>query len=283
MVIYHYIIYILHMSKLEKLHMEIQKKGVVTSDELADLAVNVLEIEGHGYQYLFTEYISKLLNRGLIVRPRRGIYVATRPYGFRGEHSTADRHVIASKIRDPYYLGFHTALEVHGCAYSWFQTVTVCLPHGRQFRTFEFQGIRYRAVSTTYPELGIESLSKEGHQLVISNPSRTFVDCLDRPRLAGGWEEVLKSLFSLPGVKSDDLLSILATFDSKVLYRKTGLVLGLLGSSFYYAGVLEDIQGVLSERTRGQPLYMDRNDPGPLNEDWNIYEVPNLNRMLEGV
>ena len=101
--------------------------------------------------------------------------------------------------------------------------------------------------------------------------------------MAGGWEEVLKSLFSLPGMKSDDLLSILATFDSKVLYRKTGLVLELFGSSLYYEGVLEDIQGVLRERTRGQPLYMDRNDPGPLNEDWNLYEVPNLNRMLEGV
>ena len=271
------------MNKLEKLYLEIQKEGVLTSNELIKIAKKTLEIEGLDYKYLFTEYLSKLLKRGQIARPRRGIYVAKSPYSSRGDHDMADRYVIASKNRDTYYLGFHTALEIHGCAYSFFRTVTVCVSPKKQFRPFEFQGTKYKAVSTKYAELGVETILKNEHKLKISNPSRTFIDCLERPELAGGWEEVIKSLISLPGVNGNDLLSILSTFDSKVLYRKVGLVLELLDSSIYYERVLEDIKNVLQEYTKGQPSYMDRNSPGPLNSEWNIYEIPDLNRMLEGV
>ena len=269
------------MTKIERMKIEIQQRGVLTSDELFELASEVLENDELNYRYLYTEYLQKLLKRGKIVRPRRGIYVAVDP--------TSDtigkdyRYLIASKIRSKYYLGFHTALELHGCAYSWFKKVTICIPHGSQFRQFEFQDSRYEPVSTSHPDMGIENISRRGHQLNISNPTRTFLDCLDRPRLAGGLEEVLKSISSLPGVKGEELLSILQRFDRKVCYRKAGYVLDILKNSPYYEGILEEIQEPLLERTRGVPVYMDRNHPGHYNEKWNIYLIPNMEKMLEGI
>ncbi len=283
MVIYHYNPPILHMTNLERLNAEIQRRGVVTSGELTGLASDVLGVDEVDYRYLFTEYLSKLLERGQVVRPRQGIYVAA---GVRGPGSppVADRYVLASKVAGDYYLGFHTALELHGCAYSHFGRVAVCVPRGKRFRPFEFQDTIYMSVSTSFPGLGTESVARGGgHDVVLSNPARTFVDCLDRPRLAGGWEEVLKSLASLPGVKGDMLLEVLRRFGKKVLYRKAGLVLELLERSIYYEDVLEEVRGALQERARGGSLYMDRNAPGPQNERWNIYEVPNIGRMMEGI
>ena len=283
MVLYLYYEYMLHMTKLERLNIEIRKRGVLTSNELFELASEILENEKLDYRYLYTEYLHKLLERGKIARPRRGIYVAVDPTSTGDSIGKNYRYLIASKIRSEYYLGFHTALELHGCAYSWFKKVTICLPHRTQFRPFEFRDSRYVPVSTSYPEKGIESISRRGHQLIISNPSRTFLDCLDRPRLAGGWEEVLKSLSSLPGVKGEELLSILRSFDRKVCYRKVGYVLDILNDNPYYEGILEEIQDSFSEHTRGSPVYMDRNHPGEYNEKWNIYLIPNMNRMLEGI
>jgi len=269
------------MTKLEKLNVEIQKRGVLTSDELFELASEILENEEMDYRYLYTEYLQKLLKRGKIVRPRRGIYAAVDPTS---ETVGRDyRYIIASKIRDMYYLGFHTALELHGSAYSWFKMVTICIPHGSQFRSFEFRDSRYVPVSTSYPDKGIEKISRRGHQLIISNPTRTFLDCLDRPKLAGGWEEVLKSLSSLPGVKSEELLSMLESFNRKVLYRKAGYMLDILRSNPYFEGILEEVQDPLLEQTKGAPVYMDRNHPGDHNEKWNIYLIPNMERMLEGI
>ncbi len=281
MVLYPYYEYMLHMTKIERLNGEIQKKGVITSKELFELASKILEIEEMNYRYLYTEYLRKLLQRGMVVRPRRGIYVAVDPSA--DSIGKNHRYIIASKIRSEYYLGFHTALELHGCAYSWFKKVTICLPRGKQFRPFEFRDSRYVSVSTSHPDKGIESISRRGHQLFISNPSRTFLDCLDRPRLAGGWEEVLKSLSSLPGVKGEELLSILRSFDCKVCYRKVGYVLDILKDNPYYEGIPEEINDLLLEQTRGAPVYIDRNHPGDYNEKWNIYLIPNMNRMLEGI
>lgn len=273
----------LHMTKLDRLSREIRRRGVVSRTEMQELGEEVLERRPLEYRYLYTEYLAKLIERGDIERVRRGLYVATSGPGLDGSPDVADRYIIASKVREEYYLGFHTALELHGCAYSWFNSVTVCLGPGAHFRPFEFQGTAYRPVLTGLPRLGTEVIVRNGHQVRVSNPTRTFVDCLDRPHLAGGWEEVLKSLESLPGVRGDELVSILRAFDKRILFRKAGRVLELLGANMYYEGVLETVEDVLRKEVGGQPLYMDRRSPGPLDERWNVYEVPGLDRMLEGV
>jgi predicted transcriptional regulator of viral defense system len=138
-------------------------------------------------------------------------------------------------------------------------------------------------VLTKWPRLGTEVIDRNGHRMTVSDPTRTFVDCLDRPHLAGGWEEALKSLESLPGVQGEDLVSILRAYDKRILFRKVGRVLELLGPNMYYEGVLESVENVLREELGGQPLYMDRRAPGPLNVRWNVYDVPGLDRMLDGV
>lgn len=273
----------LHMTKLDRLLREIQRRGVVSRAEMQELGEEVLDRRPLDYRYLYTEYLAKLIERGDIARPRRGLYVATWGPGAEGSLKIADRYTIASKVREEYYLGFHTALELHGCAYSWFNSVTVCLRPGTQFRSFEFQGTTYSPGLTNLPRLGTEVIDRNGHQVTVSNPTRTFVDCLDRPHLAGGWEEVLKSLESLPGVQGDELVSVLQVFDKKVLFRKAGRVLQLLGTNMYYEGVLESVEDVLKEKSGGQPLYMDRRSPGPLSKHWNVYDVPDLDRMMEGM
>ena len=283
MVIYLYNDDDLHMTKLDRLLREIQSRGVVSRAEMQEMGEEVLDRRPLDYRYLYTEYLAKLIERGDIARPRRGLYVATWGSGAEGSMKIADRYTIASKVREEYYLGFHTALELHGCAYSWFNSVTVCLSPSAQFRPFEFQGSTFNPALTSLPRLGTEVIDRNGHQVTISNPSRTFVDCLDRPHLAGGWEEVLKSLVSLPGVKGDELVSVLQVFDKKVLFRKAGRVLELLGPNMYFEGILESVKNELMEESGGQPLYMDRRSPGPLDKRWNVYDVPGLDRMLESV
>ena len=282
-VIYQYNHDDLHMTKLDRLAREIRGRGVVSRPELQELGEEVLDRRPLEYRYLYTEYLAKLVERGDIERVRSGLYVATSGPGADGSPDVADRYTIASKVREEYYLGFHTALELHGCAYSWFNSVTVCLGPGAHFKPFEFQGTAYRPALTDRPRLGTEVIDRNGHRVTVSNPTRTFLDCLDRPNLAGGWEEVLKSLESLPGVQADELVSILRVFDKRILFRKAGRVLELLGPNMYYEGVLETVEDALEEEVGGQPLYMDRRSPGPLNERWNVYDVPGLDRMMEGV
>ena len=119
--------------------------------------------------------------------------------------------------------------------------------------------------------------------MVLSDPSRTFVDCLDRPDHAGGWEEVLRSLEGLPNVRGGRLLHTLDTLGRKVLYRKAGLVLELMEGSPYYEGVLDDVGEALLARTQGSPMRMDQRSRGPLNRRWNLYTVEGLSSMLVGV
>ena len=56
---------------------------------------------------------------------------------------------------------------------------------------------------------GLKKINHKNQKIIVSSPSRTFLDCIERPEYSGGWEECLKSLESLAGVKSNELKQLL--------------------------------------------------------------------------
>jgi len=116
----------------------------------------------------------------------------------------ADRMVIgrfaaASKLRSDGVLGFHCALELHGIAYSEFNEVQL-ISAGRTeladlpFGTCRFVNPPKALVAAGKAEYLTVIMDRQGVAVRVTAVERTIVDVLHRPELAGGIEEVLKSL-----------------------------------------------------------------------------------------
>lgn len=167
--------------------------------------------------------IDYLRRVGYVTLVRRGLY-AMNPSKIPGGDQV-DRFVIASKLAEPYMLGYHSALEAHGVAESgFFNEVYVCTEDW--FNSIEFQRLTYRAVSATSELIGEGSTSvrRSGQEVQVASPELTILQCADRLAYAGGLSETVESLRGFPYVKWERLLDLLDQIGKTVLYRKVGFL-----------------------------------------------------------
>lgn len=145
--------------------------------------------------------------QGRLRHVRRGLYAVQTPGPGQtpgqapsvSSFSPADPFLIAARLAPDAVLAYHTALQLHGFAHSVREQQT-CLSQQKLIRPLRLDGILYRAVpppSALPPAermgLGVETLDRQGLPVRATGLERTLVDVLDRPALAGGWEEAWRS------------------------------------------------------------------------------------------
>ena len=163
--------------------------------------------------------------KGRLLRVRRGLYAVV-PAGFDPASYQVNPYLLASKMADDAVLGYHTALQFHGKAYSSSSQYLYLTKHATRaitFRTHEFRGVRFpkRLCAKGKEFFGVETHEQAGIPVRTTSLERTLVDVLDRPDLGGGWEEIWRSLeavefFDLARVVEYALLLENATTAAKV-------------------------------------------------------------------
>lgn len=268
-------------SKTEKLYLGLLPLRVVTSDEIIGVARRIVGLKDPSY--LYKRYVKRLVDEGKLRQIRRGLYAVLQPLEKPDKH-VPDKFLVASKIRDGYYLGYHTALEFHGSAYSMYNEVYVCVRDEDRFDPFQYRGLRFRPVFVKDVDLGVVEKKYLGQRVRVSGKERTFLDSLDRVEYAGGWEECLKSLQSVKGLDFNKIQSTLNSYDNELLIRKTGLVLELLrDNSVFYEHLSDGVLKNLHEKIGDRPRYLTRERPIVLNEKWRLYVPEKFEDNLKGV
>lgn len=125
---------------------------------------------------------------GDVERARRGLLVSNRG---RFEGASIEPGVLVSVLDAQAVVSYHSALEAHGVAHNagfvcYFRSDTVC-------SGFEFRGVTYRPCGTVN---GVKAKTHRsaGSVFRVTTREQTVLDCLQKPRLAGGIEEAIRSL-----------------------------------------------------------------------------------------
>jgi predicted transcriptional regulator of viral defense system len=232
------------------------------------------------YKYLYKQYLFPLLKKKRILRARRGLYYVKNPYGQKDD--APDRYVLASKVRNDYYLGFHSALELYGCAYSAASSCQIAVNRESYFRPFSFMGIEYRAVTQEDVSIETTTTQRDGNKVRLSTPSRTFVDCVHRRDIVGGLEECLKSLDGLGGVSVKGVNAALHVYRNDLLSRSVGFLLETYKDKSPYYKDIKDLESI-RERIGKTPLYLEPNVPAVLSKRWNLYVPRDIESLMRGV
>lgn len=221
---------------------------------------------------------------GRIVPVRRGLYASVPP-GVDAATFSADPHLVASRLAPDAVLGYHTALEVHGVAYSAHTRVVFVTegPAGGAFtwRGTEFQRVRHPAAlrRAGRTAAGTGTVDRSGLSLRVTTLERTVVDVLDRLDLGGGWEEVWRSLESVEYLDLDEVVQYALLLDNATTVAKVGLLLEQRRDAL---SVSEGDLDLLRARAPRGRHYLDRTarERGRLVPGWNLV-VPE--RILAGV
>lgn len=210
---------------------------------------------------------------GKILPVRRGLYAVVPP-GASPETAQLDPYLLASRMASDAVLAYHTALEVHGRAYSVYNRFTYLSGKPAQpvrFREYEFRcvvvpkALRDKGKAS----FGVKEIERQGLPVRVTDFERTFVDALDRPDLCGGWEEVWRSLESIEYLKLEELVKYVRLLGKSTTAAKVGFFL----QQHREALIVDEGQlGKLRKLVPLQPHYLERRSRkgGTLLKDWNL-------------
>ena len=163
-----------------------------------------------------TAMLAQHLKAGNIRRIAREVFASV-PKHADARTWSVDRFLAASRLRPGGVIAYHSALELHGYAYSEGYDVQVIAPG--EPRVFEADGLTCRFVKLPQgftglaaPETdGVTSVDRMGMEVRVTTLARTVADLFDRHDLAGGAEELFNSL--------DLVARVLARVDAGALVR----------------------------------------------------------------
>ncbi len=209
------------------------------------------------------------LKKHRLIRVRRGLYAAIPP-GEQPASYPLDGYSIAAKLTDDAVLAYHTALELHGVAYSDFSELTYL--SAKRIPPFSYQQHRFKAivVNTALLQLeGIVELQRQGTTLRVTSLERTLVDVLNHPEWAGGWEEVWRSLEAIASFDTAQVVDYTLRLNNATLAAKVGFYLEQLPEVLK---VDEAYLQQLEDHRPHSPHYLERTkrSHGKLIKRWNL-------------
>lgn len=164
----------------------------------------------------FSVFVYRAERKGDVKQVKRGLYALVNPST---GHIFATKFQIACHFFDDAYFSYHEALEYYGLATQSFVSVFNYLTKSHA-RDLEFEDVVYKAKKSMC-NLFIRDRMKEEDIRVVTL-ERTIVDSIDCPSLSGGLEEVEYALATCPKLKWQDILTLLKSYNKKVLYQKVG-------------------------------------------------------------
>jgi predicted transcriptional regulator of viral defense system len=173
-----------------------------------------------------TSLLRHHLRAGNIKRVRREVFAAV-PAHLAAERMMIDRFAAASKLRSDGVLGFHSALELHGIAYSEFNEVQLISAGRTELVDLPFGACRLvtppkALVTGGKADYLTMTMDRQGVAVHVTAVERTIVDVLHRPDIAGGAEEVLKSLDLVRYLNSAKVADYVELLDNRSIASVSG-------------------------------------------------------------
>jgi predicted transcriptional regulator of viral defense system len=210
---------------------------------------------------------------GHVILIRRGLYGVI-PLGAEPDSYPIDPFLVAAKLTRDAVLSYHTALEIHGRAYSVREHLTYSASRPGStmtFRSHVFRGVKFpEALRRAKKErFGVVTVDRAGLEVSVTSLERTLVDVLDRPALSGSWEEIWRSLESVEFFDLDKVVKYALLLSNATTTAKVGFFLEQHRDSLMVEN--SHLEPLLNNRPR-QPHYLESTSrkSGRLVADWNL-------------
>lgn len=213
------------------------------------------------------------LRKEHISRIKKGLYQAI-PLGMQSATFQADPFLVAAKLTEGAVIAYHSALALHGSTYSMSSRYTYLTNHETKSLNYQesvYKGILFpKKLLLKHQEYAeVKEVDRLGVKILVTSHERTLVDVLDRPDLAGGWEEIWRSLELIEYFDVDKIVYYALLLNNSTTIAKVGFYLNQHSEHLLVEeGHLKKLQ---SHRPK-QPHYIDknRNLPCELNTTWNL-------------
>jgi predicted transcriptional regulator of viral defense system len=180
---------------------------------------------------------------------------------------------------DPYFLAYYTAMEFHRMIQHPLRTVFVAVTKQRaekrvgpvRFRFIKLNGRKFFG----YKEMQIEG----GPPVKVADLERTFLDCVDRPELCGGIEEVFRGFARRhDDLNHDRLIRYVLELGKPALTKRLGFLLEAIGHGD--ARLIWELERIAGRTRHYFRLDKTRPAEGTRNSRWELIVNVDIDRLF---
>jgi predicted transcriptional regulator of viral defense system len=228
------------------------------------------------------ELLRSMTERGLIMRIKEGLYHVI-PFEKDSAEYFPNWHLTAEALvqSEEYYIGFYSALDIHGLITQPSLVEQVVLKKRIQPKHFKLKNVRFEMITFNqnhffgYEKTWVDDFNKVN----CSDLEKTIIDCLYKPNYANGITEIVKAIYkSRNNVNPKRLLVYLDKFDAQVVYKRLGYLLQNLN---LFKKLLERIK----PRISNSYALLDPSLPktGKHNSQWKVIDNIGIESSLKSV
>lgn len=252
----------------QKIYLYLESMGK-NAFKVSELDTKKLGIK-RNYLYVL---IGRLEKKGWITGVGKGVYLRLPAATvIDGKVYLEDPFEVAMKMFRG-YLAFQSALKVHGLSEYEPFTIYVATRHKSEtiplLKHYEIKAVKFGKRFTGFEKVG---------RYTVSTKAKTFFDCFYHPEHAGGYAEVLKSLYYAGNIDWMEMEKYLERFGSSSLCQKIGYLLSLLKETEfkYPLDFIDYLKGRIGNKTKldfGQA-------GGSYNKEWMIVDNIGAKKLL---
>ena len=173
--------------------------------------------------------LARWVEQGWLIRLRRGSYMAVPPEARSPLDVGENPMVVASRVFEPCYLGGWTAAEQWGLTEQIFRTIMVITTRTVKRRRLKIRNSEFLVRSISANRFfGMRSVWQDNLKIAFSDPTKTIVDMLSDPAMAGGAGplfQILESYMKSSNYNEALLLEYSAKMNNGAIYKRLGYLL----------------------------------------------------------
>lgn len=185
-----------------------------------------------------------LVKKKWILKLKRGLYIIVPlDIGVKGADSfIMHNFVIASKLAEPYYIGYWSALNHYGFSDQIPAATFIATTKAR--KSLKILDASYIFVQVSESRFfGTTDIEIDGEKIKISDINKTIADCLDHPEHAGGIDEIARSVyFSIEEIDIKKIVSYAQKMGNITIIKRLGYILDESGLIDKYRAVFDKIK-----------------------------------------
>lgn len=181
------------------------------------------------------QLMARWVKQGWLVRVRRGLYAPIPLEARTSNIAMEDPWIVATRVFEPCYLGGWSAAEHWSLTEQIFRTVVVMTTRTNRTRKLKIQSTEFLIKKIAKSRFfGTKAVWRNREKVYFSDTTKTIVDMLDDPSIAGGarmTESILKNYLSSPDKNIDTLLEYISRMKNGAIYKRLGYLLERLGAA----------------------------------------------------
>lgn len=188
--------------------------------------------------------VYNLKKKKWILPLKRGLYVIVPlDIGVRGADSfVMHNFVIGSKLVEPYYISYWSALNYYGFSdqipSATFVATTMAM------KNVEILDSNYIFIQLSKKKFfGAVEIELDNEKINISDKNKTIADCLDHPEYCGGIDEIARSLyFSINEIDLEEVKQIALKMGNLTILKRLGYILDASGILKDYEDIFDSVE-----------------------------------------